>query len=119
MAVSEKKKKQKISQAFQRWLLVLVVIAFLATTAFLWLFQTKLSKENAVNLLALNISDVKEDIIDASDENLLELTQTVVDNLNAMSQWDSEDLHILANRFDVAEINYIDSEGYIRESTFE
>ena len=40
-------KKTKLSQSFQRWLIVLVAIAFLATTAFLWLIQTRLSENNA------------------------------------------------------------------------
>ena len=66
--------KKKISRSFQNWLFLLVVTAFLATTAFLWLFQTKLAQENTIRLLELNISDVRQDIQDASDENLLELT---------------------------------------------
>ena len=44
-------KKKKISQAFQRWLLVLVIIALLATTVFLWIIQTGLAENNAINLL--------------------------------------------------------------------
>ena len=77
-----KSRKPKISQAFQRWLLILVIVAFLATTAFLWIIQTRLAENNAINLLRLNISDVREDIIDASDENLLELTWQVAEELN-------------------------------------
>ena len=47
-----KEKHQKISQVFQKWLLLLVVcVAFLVTTAFLWFFQTNLSQRNAINLL--------------------------------------------------------------------
>ena len=51
------KKKKKLSQSFQRRLIVLVAIAFLATTAFLWLIQTRLSENNAINLLRLNLAD--------------------------------------------------------------
>ena len=57
-----------------------MVIALLATTTFLWIIQTKLSENNAINLLALNISDVREDIIDASDEHLLQLTRQVAES---------------------------------------
>ena len=77
-----KNKKKNISGAFRTWLLILVVIAFLATTAFLWISQTKISQNNAVNLLKLNISDVREDIIDASDANLLKLAHKIADDFN-------------------------------------
>ena len=49
-------KKSKISHAFQRWLLVLVAVALLATTGFLWVIETRLAEQNAVRLLELNIS---------------------------------------------------------------
>ena len=77
-----KRKGQRLSQAFQRRLLVLVIVAFLITTVFLWLFQTRLAEENAVRLLELNISDVQQDIMDASDENLLNITWQVAAELN-------------------------------------
>ena len=40
-----KKKKGRISQSFQRWLIVLVTIAFLTTTALLWVIQDQLSQK--------------------------------------------------------------------------
>ena len=60
-----------------------MIAAFLATTVFLWVFQTKLSQDNTVRLLELNISDVRDDIQDASDENLLKLTSQIAQDLNA------------------------------------
>ncbi|MBE6596323.1 MAG: HAMP domain-containing protein [Ruminococcaceae bacterium] len=116
--MKKNRKKRKISQSFQRWLLVLVVIAFLATTAFLWLLQTKLADNNAISLLRLNISDVREDITDASDENLLKLTHQVADDLNGADSISSELLSALAEKYDVTEINYIDPDGVIRASTY-
>ena len=104
-----KKGKLKISQAFQRGLLVLVVVAFLTTTACLWAIQSRLSEKNAINLLELNISDVQEDIMDASDENLLKLTHHVAADLNAAAGNISDDtLQLLVEKYDVTEINVID-----------
>lgn len=77
-----KNKGQKISQDFQRWLLALVAIAFLTSTAFLWFSQTKLSETNTTNLLHLNLSDVDQDIKDLSDENLLRVTRRIARELN-------------------------------------
>ena len=116
--MTEKKtKKKRISQSFQRWLLVLVAIALLTTTAFLWIIQTTLSRENALNLLRLNISDVREDIIDASDENLLKLTRLIANDLNAAEQITNEYLAELMVAYDVTEINCIDPDGIIVAST--
>lgn len=112
------KKKIKISQSFQRWLIVLVAIAFLATTAFLWLIQTHLSEENAFNLLKINLSDVYEDIIDASNENLLKLTRNVAQELNACGNINNMVLQELMSKYDVTEINIIDENGFITATTY-
>lgn len=113
-----KNKKLKISQSFQKGLLLLVIAAFVVTTVFLWVFQTKLSKDDAVNLLEINISDVRQDIIDASDENLLELTRNVAKDLNRKKQIDSNFLEHLKTEYDVTEINYVDKDGFIRATTY-
>ena len=113
-----KSKKTKLSQSFQRWLIVLVSIAFFATTAFLWLIQTRLSENNAVNLLTLNLSDVRQDIIDASDSNLLKLTGSIAADINGMERVTDDMLHGLTIKYDVTEINVIDDRGFIVATTF-
>ena len=110
--------KKKISRSFQNWLLVLVVVAFLATTVFLWLIQTRLAQENTVRLLELNIADVRQDIKDASDENLLALTRRIAANLNQKEDITSGYLMNLAIQHDVTEINYVDANGIIQASTY-
>lgn len=113
-----KPKKRKISHSFQKWLLILVVVAFCVTTAFLWIFQTKLSEENAVDLLALNISDVKQDITDASDRNLLNLTWQIAADINEADQISSNFLYELIQIYDVTEISYVNDKGIIVASTY-
>ena len=113
-----KNKTTRISQAFQRWLLALVVIAFLATTVFLWLIQTGLAEDNAINLLALNIADVREDIQDASDDNLLTLTEEIAGKLNHAEEITVDFLFELCHQYDVTEINCIDPDGFIFASTY-
>lgn len=113
-----KRKTKKLSQAFQRRLLILVLVAFLGTTVFLWLFQTELSERNTAQLLKLNISDVRQDIVDASDENLLALTRQIAGELNAVDNITSELLFALTAQYDVTEINYVGSDGVIRASTY-
>ncbi len=113
-----KTKKQRIAGSFQRWLLLLVVVAFLATTAFLWISQTELAENNAINILSLNISDVNEDINDASDENLLLLAHAVAADLNDVEKITNELLALKAQEYDVTEINYIDTNGIIKATTY-
>ncbi|MGN0670562.1 MAG: SpoIIE family protein phosphatase [Oscillospiraceae bacterium] len=118
------KKKQhhelkQISQTFQRWLLVCLVIGFLCTTVFSWVLQTQLSESDAENLIRLNLADVKQDISDASDKNLLSVTRKIAEEINVTGVSDSESLKDIAEMFDVAEINIIDSRGVISASTYD
>lgn len=112
-----KNKELKISQSFQRWLLVLVAIAFFTSTAFLWFSQTRLSEDNTYNLLKLNISDVQQDIKDLSDENLLRVTHRIARELNKIDKANSFDLMVLADKHSVPEINLVDINGLITAST--
>lgn len=116
--VKEKNRKRKISQSFQQGLLVLVVTALCVTTLFLWLFQTKIAEDNAVSLLKLNILDVRQDIIDASNENLIELSWEIASDINQLDQITDEVLFQLADKYEVTEINYINDQGIIKASTY-
>lgn len=109
---------KNISQTFQRWLLVCVVVGFLCTTTFSWALQTKLSESDATNLIKLNIDDVKQDITDASDKNLLSVTRLVADEINKAGAVNSEQLARLGEKYDIAEIDVIDRRGIITLSTF-
>lgn len=115
---TEKSKKRKISQSFQKGLLVLVITAFCVTTMFLWIFQTRIAKDNTISLLELNISDVRQDIIDASDKNILDLCWKIAGELNQKSEITNEDLYELTRKYDVTEINFINSDGIIKATTY-
>ncbi|MDO4531290.1 MAG: SpoIIE family protein phosphatase [Bacillota bacterium] len=114
----KQKQKQKLSTSFQKWLFALVLLAFLVTTAFLWVSQTQLAKKNALNILALNISDVYADIRDASDENILSLGKEIAVDLNQADSITSELLYQAMERYDVSEINYINENGIIEATTY-
>lgn len=105
-------KSKQITTVFQRWLLICVVAAFIITSAFTLVLQTEISSNDSDKLLTLNISDVTDDISDASDANLLALTHMV-----ASEYTESSDLAALAEKHSIAEINIIDSRGIIVRST--
>lgn len=106
-----KKAKARISQTIQRWLLVTVSIAFVVTTAFLFQLQTALSVKQCDTMLDMAVQEVTADIKDASDENLLALTDKIV------SELDTSNIDALAKKHDVAEINIINKQCIITNST--
>ena len=121
LAGKEKKSSQhdlkNISQSFQRWLLICVTAGFLMTTVFTWALQTELAQTEANDLIKLNLEDVYEDILDASNKNLLELAENISLRINSAAEVDSGVLASLAEEYNVAEINLIDPSGVITAST--
>lgn len=121
---------KNISQSFQRWLLACVTIGFLATTIFTWALQTELSINDARQLVNLNIKDVCEDVLDASNENLLRITKDIAQQINEAEaaglagavddagMVDSAWLAAVGKTYDIAEINRIDENGIITASTY-
>lgn len=107
---------RKIAQTFQRWLLVCVVLAFLATGVFTYFFQTRLADATASYTLNLNLQDVRRAIQDASDQHLLLLTHQIALELDGQSP--ETELPRLAKKYDVSEINLVDDNGVIIASTY-
>ena len=113
------KKQTSISYNFLKWLLFLMLVAFIATTVFLWGFQTRLANNNADNLLRLNIADVKADIKDATNDHMLEIVRSIsaeLDDMDADTASEEEMSARIAEmliRYDVTEIDIINSKGII------
>jgi len=90
-----------------------VTAGFLLTTFFTWALQTELAENEAHDLVKLNLEDVREDILDVSNENLFELAESISLRINSAANVDSALLASLAKEYDVAEINLIDARGII------
>ncbi len=101
----------RISQTIQRWLLVTVVLAFAATSLFIFRFQTRVASAQTESLLSLAVQETADDIRDASDENLLAVARSVKSELDTMS------LSEAAEKYDLAEISIVGPDGVIKEST--
>ena len=110
---------QKIAQSFQRWLLLCVCVAFAATCLFTWSLQTSITATNTDYLLRLNAQDVRDDISDASDENLIALAEEMAVWLPEDADELGEALPTLMRAYDVAEINLVGEDGIIWASTAE
>ena len=119
MEKNNKKRRITISRSFFKWLLVIVIIAFLASMMFTWIHQTNMSRNSTLSLMSINIWDVNQDVIDASNENLLKLTYRIAQEINEDESVDEADLKRLLDTYDVSEINIIDENGIIDVTTNE
>ncbi|MCR5137190.1 MAG: SpoIIE family protein phosphatase [Oscillospiraceae bacterium] len=111
--------KRTISGSFLAWLTVIVLVAITASISLSWGLQTQLSNQSAEKLLHINIADVQQEILEKSDRNLLALTHAIADELPEETQAASERLKELMRRYDVSEIDVINTEGIITACTQE
>ena len=109
---------KNISQSFQRWLLICVTAGFLMTTIFTWALQTELAKNEAHDIIQINLDDVREDILDASNENLLKLARNISARIDSAENVDSDLLYSLEREYNVAEINLINPNGTVYVTVF-
>lgn len=107
------KDQKQISQTFQFWLFICIVIAYVVTSGFTYVLQTGMSGKETESVININLDDVHKDITDASDENLLKITRAV----KAEYLTDYTSLSILCERYNVKGINIVDKNGIITDST--
>lgn len=115
---SEKRYKN-ISQLFQFPILIAVVFAYLASTIFVYFLQTYSAKANAISLIELNINDVRQDILDASDKHIISITRNIAAELDDIHQGKSPAVPLkdLAEKYGVTDIWYVNNDGIIEEAT--
>lgn len=110
------KKKERISQTFQRRLLVLIVIACLITSVFTYFLQSGMAEIETREVFTSAMTDVITDVRGKSDEKLL----TITENIRAEYESNSAvSLDALAEKYNVTEINIISADGSIADSTDE
>lgn len=111
--VSEiKSEHARISQTIQRWLLIAVFMAFSVTSLFVFVLQNKIAQSQTDSLLSIAIQEIADDVNDVSDQNLLNLTQLVAADIdNGLT------LKEVAEKYNVAEVSVINSDGIIEKTT--
>ncbi len=109
-----KKGSERIANTFQRWLLLCIVIAYLVTSSFTFLLQNKMVKIETQEIFTSAINDVETDIKEKSDAQLLEIAKDV----KAEYEFDTKvSLQTLADKYSVKEINVVEPNGLIVNST--
>ena len=111
---ADKNGKEKIANTFQRWLLACIAIAFFATSAFTYILQNGMVKVETIEVFTAAMNDVEADIKGKSNAQLLSITEQIKleyeENANVS-------LQILAEEYNVKEINVVDTYGMIVKST--
>ena len=106
-----KREQKQISQTFQSWLLVCIVIAFAATSSFASILQTGMSEVQTNKTIEQSLQDVYQDILDESNDNLLKKTESIYEEYK-----NGAVLSTLAEKYNVIEVNIIDETGIISDS---
>ena len=108
------KNNERISQTFQRKLLVLIVIACVATSTFTYFLQSGMAEIETREVFTSAMNDVITDVRGKSDEHLL----TITENIRAEYE-ENKDISFdsLAEKYNVTEINIVSPDGTITAST--
>lgn len=111
----EKRRKsgaqKQISQTFQFWLFVCIVVAFVATSVFTAVLQSRMSQTQTGSVIDTSLEDIYQNINDESDENLLNKVTDI-----KREYLDGKDVDTLAREYNVIEVNIIDTNGIIVSS---
>ena len=110
------RKNERISQTFQRRLLVLIVIACVVTSTFTYVLQNGMAEIETREVFTSAMTDVIADVRGKSNENLLAITK------NIRSEYEKDkniSLDSLAEKYNVIEINVVSADGTIVASTEE
>ena len=112
----KKKSAERIANTFQRWLLICIAVAFLATSAFTYVLQNGIVKIETQEVFTSAINDVANDIQQKSDAQLLDIARRVKgiyedpNNLKTLEEIANDD------QIKVKEINVVDKDGKIIKS---
>ncbi len=111
---TRKKGNERIANTFQRWLLLCIVIAYLVTSTFTFILQNGMANIETQEIFTAAINDVEADIIGKSNAQLLSIAENVKKDYEKNPD---AVLQELADKYDIKEINVVNREGLIIDST--
>ena len=111
-----KKKGERIANTFQRGLLLCILIAYVITSVFTFILQDGIVTVETQEVFTIAIGDVETDIKEKSDARLLNIALDVKEEYQL-----NPDISLieLAKKYDIKEINVVNSAGLIVNSTEE
>ena len=110
----KKRSSEGIANTFQRRLLSCIVIAYLITSTFTLILQNGMAQIETQEVFTVSINDVEDAVREKSNQHLLEIAEQVkqeYENSEAVS------IYELTERYGIKEINIVDGDGIITDST--
>ena len=111
---TRKKGNERIAHTFQRWLLACIVIAYLVTSTFTFILQNRIVQIETQEVFTTAISDVERDIQGKSDVQILDIANQVKKEY-LRNKYVA--LSALGLKYNIKEINVVDADGMIINST--
>ena len=111
---SGKKGSERIAHTFQRWLLACIVIAYLVTSTFTFILQNGMVKIETQEVFTAAMGDVEADIRGKSNAQLLSIAEQVREDYEKAPD---PSLEALAETYGIKEINIVNDDGLIINST--
>ena len=105
-----------ISTIFQRNLIAVILLGLLLSSLFGYGLYDQITKDNTYTMLRQALVDASEDVKDQCDESLLRVNRLVIDVLKNNPD---VDLNQLKKRYNIYEIDVIDKNGIITNSSFD
>ena len=109
-----RKRSERIANTFQRGLFICIIFAFFATSTFTYIFQNEIAKGETKEVFTSAIGDVEADVRGKSNAQLLDLAKKV------KTEYEKDktvSLSELAEKYNVKEINVVNTKGIIINST--
>ena len=109
-----KKASEGIAHTFQRGLLSCIVIAYLITSTFTLVLQNGVAQIETQEVFTVAINDVESAVREKSNHQLLEIAEQVKQEYEKDPTVSLSDL---TEKYDIKEINVVDTNGIITNST--
>ena len=109
-----KKTSEGIANTFQRRLLACIVVAYLITSTFTLVLQNGMAQIETKEVFTVSMNDVENTVREKSDLHLLGIVEQVRDEYENDP---TVSLSELTEKYDIKEINIVDSGGIITNST--
>ena len=113
---TRKKGGERIANTFQRWLLLCIVVAYLITSAFTYILQNGMVQIETQEVFTAAMGDVESSVKGKSDAQLLGIAEKV------RQEYESDpavSLQALVEKYEIVEINVVNADGIIINSTEE
>ncbi|MBR5122239.1 MAG: SpoIIE family protein phosphatase, partial [Anaerotignum sp.] len=114
--ITRNKGNERIAHTFQRWLLACILIAYFVTSTFTYILQNGMVKIETQKTFTTAIGDTEADIKEKSDAQLLDIARQIKLEYEYNK---NVSLDALIKKYDIVEINIVNSEGWIINSNEE